>query len=174
MAKMNPQNLIMLVLIVGLILVVGIYILSQFQTQFDDSTLVTTNVVYDTTDVWVNSSGNTLQGVGGTNWDLVSFTLIDTDDNSTIAATQYTITNGVITNATETSYSQVAFTYTYTTGYDTSDEASISAGDLVDSLAAGTPWLTIIIVVGFSVIVLVVISEGLNKAKKENPVGSVY
>ena len=39
-----------------------------------------------------------------------------------------------------------------------------AANDLVDALAGGTAWITILVVVGFSVIVLGMLSEGLGRA----------
>lgn len=42
--------------------------------------------------------------------------------------------------------------------------ASNATGDLVDALAGGSAWITILVVVGFAVIVLGMLSEGLGRA----------
>jgi len=41
-----------------------------------------------------------------------------------------------------------------------------AASDLVDALSAGTPWITILVVVGFSVIVLGMLIGGLGRASE--------
>ena len=51
--------------------------------------------------------------------------------------------------------------------------AQNAATDVTDALAGGTPWITILVVVGFSVIVLAMLSEGLGSAA-QNAGGNVY
>lgn len=50
--------------------------------------------------------------------------------------------------------------------------AANAAGDVTDALATGTPWITILVVVGFAVIVLGMLSGGLSKASSAS--GPVY
>lgn len=42
--------------------------------------------------------------------------------------------------------------------------AQNASNDLVDALAGGSAWITILVVVGFAVIVLGMLSEGLGRA----------
>lgn len=51
--------------------------------------------------------------------------------------------------------------------------AQNAAVDVTDALAGGTPWITILVVVGFSVIVLAMLSEGLGSAASSAG-GNVY
>ena len=48
--------------------------------------------------------------------------------------------------------------------------ASNAAGDAVTALSNGTPWLTILVVVGFAVIVLGMLTSGFNQAGGGSPV----
>lgn len=50
--------------------------------------------------------------------------------------------------------------------------ASNASGSLVTALSGGSAWITILVVVGFAVIVLGMLSEGLGKAA--SGVGPVY
>jgi hypothetical protein len=50
--------------------------------------------------------------------------------------------------------------------------AQNAANDLVTALAGGSAWITILVVVGFAVIVLGMLSEGLGRAA--GGVGPVY
>lgn len=45
-----------------------------------------------------------------------------------------------------------------------------AAGDAVDALGNGTPWLTILVVVGFAVIVLGMLTSGFSEAGGGAPV----
>ena len=65
--------------------------------------------------------------------------------------------------------------YVSATIADTMTDASASqnaANDLVTALAGGSAWITILVVVGFAVIVLGMLSEGLGRAA--GGVGPVY
>ena len=47
---------------------------------------------------------------------------------------------------------------------DTGSAAQNASNDLVDALAGGTAWITILVVVGFAVIVLSMLTQGLGSA----------
>jgi uncharacterized membrane protein len=48
--------------------------------------------------------------------------------------------------------------------------AANAAGDITTSLADGTPWITILVVVGFAVIVLGMLTSGFGRAASGSPV----
>lgn len=55
---------------------------------------------------------------------------------------------------------------------DTGSAAQNAANDLVTALAGGTAWITILVVVGFAVIVLGMLTSGLGRAAEG--AGPVY
>lgn len=55
---------------------------------------------------------------------------------------------------------------------DTGSASQNAANDLVTALSGGSAWITILVVVGFAVIVLGMLSEGLGRAA--SGVGPVY
>jgi len=72
-------------------------------------------------------------------------------------------TSGCYVNSLTTLYNNTNWkcTYSYTTGVQSS--AANASGTLITALSTGSAWITIIIVVGFAVIVLAFLSEGLGK-----------
>lgn len=51
-----------------------------------------------------------------------------------------------------------------------STAASNAAGEVVTSLGSGTPWITILVVVGFAVIVLGMLTSGFKNSDSGGPV----
>lgn len=160
----NLGKFILVVVVVGLTLVLGIYIAATLASTFDNSTLASGSVANESG--FINQTGYTLARYSTNNFTLGAVTILNATDNTTIGAGNYTITAGVLRNATATNWASAKITYAYSTGYPNSDEAANVSNDLVDSLSSGTGWITIIIVVGFAVIVLGMLSEGLGKAAR--------
>lgn len=67
----------------------------------------------------------------------------------------------------------IYITSTIQTSLPTGGAAANAAGDVTNALADGTPWITILVVVGFAVIVLGMLSGGLSHAASQSG-GSVY
>jgi len=65
--------------------------------------------------------------------------------------------------------SQIQTTLVTSTGNATA-AAPVAAGDAVTALGNGTPWLTILVVVGFAVIVLGMLTSGFSQASGGAPV----
>ena len=53
---------------------------------------------------------------------------------------------------------------------DSGSAAQNAANDLVTALSGGTAWITILVVVGFAVIVLGMLTSGLGRAAEATPV----
>lgn len=81
-----------------------------------------------------------------------------------VIAGNFTQSGCTLTNVTDMegygSTIRVSYPFTYTAGTASSN----AAGSLVTSLAGGSAWITILVVVGFAVIVLGMLSSGLGRA----------
>jgi hypothetical protein len=95
-------------------------------------------------------------------------TVLNTTNNVVITAGNYTQVGCVVTNKTNdlTLGQTWFFTYPYT--YSAGSAASNAAGSSVSALSNGTPWLTIIVVVSFAVIVLGMLTAGFNRGSTPN------
>ena len=109
---------ILTVVLIAVLVIVSLVLFNSLGNTFDSA--VVTSVVYETGG-WVNATGYQFSeyAPGRT---LGTVTVIDTDDNSTISSDTYTI-NGTwyIFNATETTLTQVAFTYDYSIGTNSAE-----------------------------------------------------
>lgn len=163
--KINAQALILAVLILGLTLVIGIFILANLQSGL--RTDANGNFVNETL-ITVTETGESITGASLFNC-AISGTIIATNATSgtVIPASNYTISGCLIRYSSpgnsqgfNNSNWNVSGSYTYR-----ADNAATNAsGQSVTSLSNGTPWLTIIIIVAFAVIVLGLLSGGLRKA----------
>ena len=156
------QVFVMSVLIIGLTLVFGIYIAAQMQTV-----LRTTGVSVSTINESISApttAGITLDGGAALDGSCGTVVLTNGTTGTTIAAGNYTQSDCVITNKTTefTAYDTVYATYIYTFTNDTT--SSTASGSLVTSLDSGMSWVAILILIGFAIIVLGMLSEGLGKA----------
>ena len=172
--EFNLQKFIISVVIVGVILVLGIYISSEIGGIVDAPN--TAGSVTNESGAYVNLTGYTLEQASLTDfsgtitavWANVSLTPY------LIPASNYTLSDaGVLTNATivpnATEYNDANVSYTYT--YTAATSASDAADDVVDALATGTSWITILVVVGFATIILTMLTSGLgNMARRENEI----
>lgn len=163
----SAQAVVISIVIVAVILVIGIFILAQMTTTFDLPGVAQTVTGEQG---YINQTGYQLVGFPGhlfeaTNWAITS--ALNNTANTTIAAGNFTLSStGVVTNATARVFSTVTFNYTYTYTGDTN--SSLAANNSVEALSDGTPWLTIVIVVAFAVIVLGFLTSGFNGVKSDN------
>lgn len=167
-ATFNLQKFITSVVIVGLFLVVGIYITSEIGT---------TTLAENTAGSAVNESVllASIEGAGAT------LTANSLTDGSCSAITQvfngtggveigvgnFTQTGCVLTNATvlgDLNFTSSTFLVSYPYTYSAATAASNGADDVVDALATGTSWISILVVVGFATIVLTMLTSGLGSA----------
>ena len=175
----NLDKFIVGIIIVGITLVLGIYIAATMQNTFRTP---------NTTGAAVNESV-TSSPASGLSATLAAGAYVDGTCGAITAA--YNGTNGIpfvlvgnftqtgcaVVNATDfTDYgTALLFSYPYTYSADT--VSSNGAGTLVSALNGGTAWITIIVVVGFAVIVLGMLTNGLGKAGQSNTyeqAGPVY
>jgi len=162
----NLQKFIISVVIIGIVLIVGIYITNEIgevsEAENTAGSITNESVTFVAT--------NAAQTLGVSTLEDVSCTGVVTVYNGTrgaITATNVTLSSAcTVLNAStltwygETPTALVSYTYTYTASTD----ASNSAGDVVDALATGTSWISILVVVGFAVIILTMLTSGLGSA----------
>ena len=170
--KDNLQKFVIGMVIVGLTLVIGIYIASTMSSTFDVNT-VTTATVANQTGGYINATGYVLPASltarDYTNPQIVA--ILNASNNAPILVGNYTLTGSTITNATTVNWGSVKVTYNYSYTYDAATASSNASDLLVGALSGGSAWVTILIVIGFAVIVLGLLSEGLGKASQGNRIG---
>ena len=171
MNKFNLQRFIVSIVIVGVVLVIGIYI-----TDSIGNVSKATNTAGSVTNesAFVNSSGYTLAlSTSAEDFGSPAVTAVWANVSGTpylVPPANYTLTGNVLTNATivpnaaEYNDASVSYTYTYTADTDASD----AADNVVAALATGTSWISILVVVGFAVIILTMLTSGLGSAVKDN------
>jgi len=167
--EFNLQKFIISVVIVGVALVIGIYI-----TDSIGDTVKATNTAGTVANEtgWLNETGYTLGQASLEDFVAGTLVVLNATDNTTILSGNYTLTSNVLTNATETTWPSVRISYPYT--YTASTNASDAADDVVDALATGTSWISILVVVGFAVIILTMLTSGLGTAARREDAVPYY
>ena len=171
MNKFNLQRFIISVVIIGVVLVVGIYITDSIG-QVSKATNTAGSVTNES--AYVNITGYTLAlSTSAEDFASPSVTAVFANVSGTpylVPPANYTLTGNVLTNATEVpnaaEYNDASVSYTYTYTADT--DASDAADDVVAALATGTSWISILVVVGFAVIILTMLTSGLGSAVNES------
>ena len=164
MADQNFQRFILAIIIVGVVLVVGIFISAELQdTMKDDASSSVTNETLTT----VTEAGEYLTVSG---YDNVACSIVIVTNSSTdaevINSGNYTQTNCnlAFTGLSVSEYNNTDWNVTYTETHKDSTASSNASGDIVSALAGGSAWITILVVVGFAVIVLGMLTSGLGRA----------
>ncbi|MCK9430218.1 MAG: hypothetical protein M0R17_09465 [Candidatus Omnitrophica bacterium] len=165
--KLSPFNLnkfIISVVIVGITLVLGIFINSTIADTLDKP--LTVIVVTNESVAWVNQTNyttgalTTLKEYGGFTvtqaYNVSSKTLIPLANITSYA-------DGVIRTA-DYLYNSTNVTLSYRYTYTAESYASNAGIDVVSALSTGTSWISILVVVGFAVVVLTMLTEGLGGA----------
>jgi hypothetical protein len=161
----NLQKFIISVILIGITLVIGIYISSALQDNMRDKntagTVVNESVVSPTTAGVHLASVNLRDGSCGAITAALNGT---TGGNVAIELGNFTQTGCTLVNTTDlssyTSTIRISYPYTYTA--DTA--ASNASGNVTDALSTGTSWISILVVVGFAVIILSMLTSGLSGA----------
>jgi len=163
---------ILTMLVVSITLVMGIYIAAIMQTTLR-TTGTSVSVVNESIAV-PSTAGVTLAGGAALDGACGTVVLLNGTSGVPIAAANYTQTDCVLTNSTGefVEYDTITATYAYT--YTAETNSSTASGNLVTSLASGSGWITILIVIGFALIVLGMLSEGLGKAASKNRQESAF
>jgi len=165
----NTQKFIAGIIVVGILLVAGIFISSSIQDTLEtDVTLIGT--VTNESGAFINSTGYTLNSASVTGFSSPAITAIfnASDDASILVGNASVSSVGVVTNATSTTWTNVTISYTYTYPSVQTSTASNASGDLVESLSGGSAWITILVVVGFAIIVLSMLTTNLSQNREQS------
>jgi len=165
--------------IIGVVLIVSIYITSSIEdvtkVKNTEVTALNESVTFGILNAAQTLDVATLEGV--------SCSAVTALTNYTATGLELTVANVTLTsdctllNATaldtyplEGGEGVVYVSYTYT--YTATSDASNAASDVVTALATGTSWISILVVVGFAVIILTMLTSGLGNTigRRENDV----
>ena len=105
-------------MLVVVFVVIAALIVSTITSNSVFTDIAGSGSVANETDGFINETGYALGQSSLSDFTLVSIVVLDADDNSTIGAGNYTVTYGVITNATAQDYVSIliSYDYTYSTG----------------------------------------------------------
>lgn len=180
-SSLNLQKFIVSVVIVGVVLILGIYINDAISNTVDApltaATTLNESVTFNALNTPVNlaargakefsctgfASNGTNQTAVGTKILTGNYTLTSTCTivNAT-AILGYKGTN--VWNASNTQF--VSYTYTYTA----ETNASTAGLEVVSALSTGTDWVSILVVVGFATVILTMLTSGLGNASRSGEV----
>lgn len=161
---------ITMIVIVGVTLVVGIFIAAQLGVNFQDTVTGSGTNTNETITVMNETPQNF--AIVATHSSAVCTVVVvhNESDGEVITSGNYTLPTSCSMNATAGSeYLDYDWnvTYTYTWSEQQNSEASNASDDLVSALSGGTAWITILVVVGFAVIVLGMLTSGLGRFAEE-------
>jgi len=169
----NLQKFIVSVVIIGIVLVIGIYINAEIgntvmaentagsitneSVTFGATNAAQTLAVASLEDISCNSVATVYNGTSGSTLLVGNITL--TSDCTALNAS-------TLDWYGDASTALVSYSYTYTASTD----ASNSADDIVSALSTGTSWVSILVVVGFAVIILTMLTSGLGMAGRREEI----
>jgi hypothetical protein len=162
--QFDMQKFILSVVLVGITLVLGIYITDTIG-QVVDAPNTPASIVNET-GAWINSTIYVVDQSTEPDFGALSITaLFNTTDGTSIGLLNITSTSTGFYNATAVLYNDVLVSYGYT--YTAQTNSSVAALAVVDALATGTTWISILVVVGFATIILTMLTVGLGQAARE-------
>jgi len=150
------------ILILGIALGVGVLVLSETSSQMAN----TEGSVTNESGAFINSTGYTLDKASETEFNspeiTAAYNVSNTSDVSVIPEGDYTLSEeGVLTNATATTYSDVNVSYTYEYGED----ASSAVNETVSGLGDFATWISVIVVVIAAAIVLGIVMRSFGEER---------
>lgn len=148
----NLQGIIVTLIIVGLLLGVGFFILDEFLT-FTDNNVVT---VLNEQPAFINETGYTVDDAGVPGFNLFAVTTaINLTDGSTIALSDITAAadSGIVTNATTTTFVNVSLNYSYQRGTSSFE----GVNDTISAMLTIPELLGLIILIAMIGIILAVV-----------------
>jgi len=173
---LNLQRFIVSVVIVGVVLILGIYLSSAINNTVDTPNVLVTKLNESGT---FNALNSPITLVGAASKDGVCGSLTSatnaTATGKPIGLGNFTQVGCTVVNATKifgfagsnvwnASYT-IYLSYTYT--YSQESSASNAANELVSALSTGTSWISILVVVGFATVILTMLTSGLGAAARK-------
>jgi hypothetical protein len=152
---------ILVVASIGILLALVMYILTSMGTALQTQD-VAGSVVNESG--FINATGYTLANSGLQDFVLGTVSAINGSDNTTILSGNWTITDGVVTNATDVNYPDAKITYAYT--YTANTASSNATDTMVTQFVEFLPWLGIILLVLAAGVVLFFIIRSFSGSNK--------
>lgn len=165
MGEVKAQQVVLGVLFVGIVLTLAIFILATFQTSFRTDASGTIN---NETLVSVDTLGERLSVYNYFNCQATILYATNATSGAIINSANYTTSNCAVYAVAGASYNGTNWNITATYTYRLDTAAANASGSAVTSFSNGTPWITIIIVVAFAVIVISLLSTGFRNVEKGN------
>lgn len=179
--SLNLQKFIISVVLVGVVLILGIYISDVISNAIDEP-LVSVTVLNESVTFTALDTPQLLSASSAKEFACTSLTHVANATNvgKSVEVANFTLTPAcTIVNATKilgyagsnvwnaSNVQLVSYTYTYTN----ETVASTAGQSVVSALSTGTSWISILVVVGFATIILTMLTSGLgNAARKEEGV----
>ena len=175
MAQTSMQKFIISVVVIGVILIMGIFIASSIQDATRE-TNTAGSISNETLTTVSNITAETVANAGLNDFSMTIGIITNATDGVVIAAGNYTSTLSGTVIATDagaiSTFNNTNWNVSYTYIYSGDTNTSTAAGDLVTALSGGSAWITILIVVGFATIVLGMLTQGLGQSA--DVAGPVY
>ena len=171
------QKFIIAIVIIGVVLVIGIFISASIQDATREAASATVN--NETLTSVTNRSAEIVSAVALNHNDFaMTLGRVTNESGTLISSGNYTSTSSGTVIATDAGatdlYNGTNWNVTYTYSFNAETAASNASGDLVTALAGGSAWITILVVVGFATIVLGMLTQGLQRKEDELESGYVY
>lgn len=166
----NLQKFIISIVIVSVTLIIGIYVSDVLGQTLDAPN--TAASVSNETGAWINATTYTVDSSTARDFAGLSVTRLVNTSNFEIALANITVSGSGFTNASAQTWQNVLVTYGYTFTAETN--ASNAAQAVVLALATGTSWISILVVVGFAVIVLTMLTSGLSASARNEAATPYY
>ena len=169
----NLQRFVISVVLVGIMLVVGIYITSEIGVVSMDpntaGTYVNVTMLRPTTGGITLGASSLRDGSCGTITAIYNGT-----GGVAIGLGNITQTGCVVVNATDVSSYGASWLVSYPYTYTAATSASNASDNVTTALATGTSWISILVVVGFATIILTMLTSGLGSAARETEATPYY
>lgn len=165
--EFNLQKFIIMVVIIGTVLVIGIYITSSMQTVMFTKgvsvSMVNESLAKPTmSGITLTTGASARDGACGTVTNIINGT-----DGIIITLGHITQTGCIIKNTTSTENYTTNWLYSYSYTFTNDTVSSNAALNVTTALGTGTSWISILVVVGFATIILTMLTSGLGNAARE-------
>ena len=131
----NITGAIGLIVALIILILVSALIVGSLTSQSTFTDIVKSNSIVNETGGYINGTGYTLDNADADDFTLGTTIMFNATDNSTIESGNYTVTAGVVTNATAVNYLDVWITYDYTYT-DESNYAGVNVASLGTAFGA--------------------------------------
>ena len=150
---------VLTILLIGVVLGIGIYILAELNENLDEDSVTVSNETG-----WVNSTGYTLDGASTPGFNTPVITEVRNESNILVAA-NYTVSSvGVVTNATAiTGFMTPAANYNISYTYLRGGSAYTAVDDTITGVGDFAGWIAIIVVIMAAAIVLGIVLKGFGR-----------